>query len=39
MYTIASDLETGVYIVMYDGIDVEIFYSLEDAQNFVDNAN
>ena len=39
MYTIASDLETGVHIVMYNGIDVEIFYSLEDAQNFIDNAN
>lgn len=37
MYTISSD--SGYYYVMQDGIDVAIFTSQEEAQNFIDNAN
>ena len=37
MYTITSD--SGYHYVMKDNIDVAVFTSLEEAQNFIDNAN
>jgi len=38
MYTISSDIENGKHIVMYNGVDVKIFNSLEEAQNYISNA-
>lgn len=38
MYTISSDLENDLHIVMLDGIDVAMFNSLQEAQNYIDNA-
>lgn len=37
MYTISSD--SGYYYVMKDNIDVAVFTSLEEAENFIANAN
>jgi len=34
-----EDLQNNLYIVMQDGIDVALFNSREEAQNFIDNAN
>lgn len=38
MYTISSDSENNIHYVMLDGIDVAMFNSLEEAQNYIDNA-
>lgn len=38
MYTISSDLENNLHYVMLDGIDVVMFNSLQEAENYIDNA-
>ena len=35
---IVEDTLNGLYIVMKDGIDVTLFSTREEAQNFIDNA-
>lgn len=36
MYTISPDIETGVYYVMLDNIDVAIFNTEAEAQQHID---
>ena len=36
---LVEDPQNNLYIVMEDGIDIALFSSKEEAQNFIDNAN
>ena len=36
---LVEDPQNNLYIVMKDGIDIALFVSREEAQNFIDNAN
>ena len=36
---LVEDPQNNLYIVMEDGIDITLFSSKEEAQNFIDNAN